>query len=176
MIFSRDTDDQRIQQSDWSRGTTSHNQPKVVLWNDTFLWWLSQCKNLRYLFFFSEISINYRETNIFIDSFQRYWWSKNPAIWLAERYKKPHPTKSGTLRCYFPLVIIPCENRIYQLIHSDDIDDVRFPQSNSSRGTTSQTQPKVVVWDATFAWWLSPCKNLRYWLILFGDIDDHKTL
>ena len=45
-----------------------------------------------------------------IDSFQRYWWSKNPGIQLDQ-------------------------------------------------GTPGLTQPKVVVSDVTFPWWLMPCKK-----------------
>ena len=45
-------------------------QPTKVIASDTnFLWWPSTCK-------ISKTSI---------DSFQRYWWYKNPAIWLDER-------------------------------------------------------------------------------------------
>ena len=37
-----------------------------------------------------------KESKTSIDSFHRYWWSKNPAIWL-ERYNWPNPTKNGSL-------------------------------------------------------------------------------
>ena len=44
-----------------------------------------------------------RKSKKSFDSFQRYCWSKNPVIWLNKRYTWPHPTKSGSLRCYLPL-------------------------------------------------------------------------
>ena len=40
-IFSKDIDDQRILQSDWKRNTTGHTQPKVVVSDAAFAWWLS---------------------------------------------------------------------------------------------------------------------------------------
>ena len=41
---SRDIDDQRIQESDWPKGTSDHTQPKVLVSDATFLWWLSPTK------------------------------------------------------------------------------------------------------------------------------------
>ena len=52
----------------WTRGATSHIQPKVAVLDVPFLWWLSPCK----------------KSKRFTDSFQKYWWSKNTAIWLVE--------------------------------------------------------------------------------------------
>ena len=40
-----------------------------------------------------------KKSNESIDSFQRYWSSKNPAIWLDERHNWSHPTKVDSLRC-----------------------------------------------------------------------------
>ena len=37
LISFIDTDDQRILQTDWARGTTGHTQPKVVVSDVTFL-------------------------------------------------------------------------------------------------------------------------------------------
>ena len=88
-LFS-DIADLRILSSDWTRGLTSHTQPKVVALDTTFPWWLTPCKK-------SEISLG---------SFQRYWWLKNHAIWLNRRNPWPHPTKSGRVRCYLLLVVI----------------------------------------------------------------------
>ena len=42
------------------------------------------------------------------DTFQRYWLSKNPVIWMDKRYYWPHPTKSSSLRSYLPL-LHPCK-------------------------------------------------------------------
>ena len=46
------------------------------------------------------------QKKVSIDSFQRYWWSKNPTIWLDERFSWPHSTKSGSLRSYLSFMII----------------------------------------------------------------------
>ena len=39
LIPSGDIDDQVLLQSDWTRGTTGHTQPKIVVSDATFLWW-----------------------------------------------------------------------------------------------------------------------------------------
>ena len=36
LIASRDTDDQRTLESDWTRGTTGHTLPKLVVSDATF--------------------------------------------------------------------------------------------------------------------------------------------
>ena len=36
LITSRDFDDQRIPESDWTRGTPDHTQPRVVVLDATF--------------------------------------------------------------------------------------------------------------------------------------------
>ena len=38
--------------------------------------------------------------------YQRSFWSKNPGIWLEQTHTWSHPTKTGSLRCYLPLLII----------------------------------------------------------------------
>ena len=68
LILWRNNDGQRILQSDWSRSTSGHTQPKLVVSGDTFLWWLAPSK------------ISKRS----LYSFQRYWWLNNNTIWLAE--------------------------------------------------------------------------------------------
>ena len=68
LTLSRHIDDHRILQSDWMKKTTDHTQPKVVALDATLPQWLSSGK----------------KSKIDIDSFQIYWWSKNPAIWLVE--------------------------------------------------------------------------------------------
>ena len=66
-----------------------------------------------------------------------------------------HPTKSGSLRYYLPLMIISDDyfypkNPRYQLVLSSDIADQRIVQSDWLRDTTDHNQPKVVVSAATF--------------------------
>ena len=69
-ISSNDIDDQRILQYGWTRGTTGITLPKEALSDATFTWLLSPCKKSKRL----------------LDSFQRYWCSKNPAFWLDKRF------------------------------------------------------------------------------------------
>ena len=52
----------RILQSNWTKSTPDYTKPKVIVSDVSFSWWLSPCK----------------KTKTSIDSFQRYWWSKNP--------------------------------------------------------------------------------------------------
>ena len=59
------------------RGIIDHTQPKVVVSYTAFPWWLTLCK----------------KTKISLDFFQRYWRSKNPAIWLNERYNWQNQSK-----------------------------------------------------------------------------------
>ena len=42
-ISSRYINDQKVLQSDWTRGKTSHTQPKLLVSNATFPWWLFPC-------------------------------------------------------------------------------------------------------------------------------------
>ena len=43
------------------------------------------------------------------------------------------------------------------------------------RGATGHTQPKVLVYDATLSWWLTPCiKKIRHRFIPFGDVVDQR--
>ena len=65
MILSGDIDDQRILQSDWTRGRNGHVQWKMLPS-------LDGC--------FHE-----RKEGVLIDSFQRDWWSNNIGIWLVAR-------------------------------------------------------------------------------------------
>ena len=68
----------------------SHIIPKVVVSKATFIWYLTLSK----------------KTKMSIDSFQRHWLSKDLIAWLGKRHKSSHPTKSSSLRCYLPLMII----------------------------------------------------------------------
>ena len=40
----------------------------------------------------------------------------------------------------------------------------------------TKNKPKVVHPDATFPWWLTPCKKWRFWLISSRDIDDKRLV
>ena len=69
LILSTDTHaHQRILQSDYTKGTSGHPQPKQAVSHPALPWWSSP----------------YKKCKRWIDSFQRYWWSKNTAIRLAE--------------------------------------------------------------------------------------------
>ena len=67
MIFSKDIDDQRILQSDWTRGTIGHTQPKEVVLHAPDL----HAKNLR------DWWITSRDTDD----------QKKSSIWLDKRWK-----------------------------------------------------------------------------------------
>ena len=72
----------------WETKLALHNQkgsPHAI-----FPWWLFPCKKSKRL----------------LNLFQIYWWSKNPEIWLGKKQIWHHPTKSGNLRCYLPLMIM----------------------------------------------------------------------
>ena len=75
LIFSQDIVDQRILQSDWTRGTTGYTQPNSSVSHHALPQSLILCKKTK-----------------------TYWWSKNPAIWLDERHIWPHPIKKGSLK------------------------------------------------------------------------------
>ena len=112
LTLSRNIDDKRTLQSDWTRGTAGHTELKVVVSDATFPWSLTPCKKLKHqqtlstdidATFWLNKRYNWphpskssslrsypwqlsqcKESNVSIDSFQRYWWSKNPAIWWVK--------------------------------------------------------------------------------------------
>ena len=86
----RDNVEQRIIKPDWPKSTISLSQLKAVVAHATFPWWISP----------------FKKSKIWIDSLQRYCWSKNLAIWSDKRHTWPHPTISGSLRYHFLLMII----------------------------------------------------------------------
>ena len=54
-----------------------------------------------------------QKIKILFDSFQRYWWLNNPAIWLGKRHIWPQPSShSSSLRCYFSLMIISMQKNL----------------------------------------------------------------
>ena len=55
MVLSSDIVDQRILQSDWTSGTPGHIEPRVLVSDDTFPWWLSPSKKYVIIWLFPEI-------------------------------------------------------------------------------------------------------------------------
>ena len=49
----------------------------------------------------------------------------------------------------------------YQLISSRDIDDEIILESDQPKKALGHTRPTVVILNATFPWWLSPCKKIK---------------
>ena len=126
LILSRDFNDQRILQSDWTRALSGHTHSRVIVSDLTLSFWLSPCKNSKAL----------------VDSFQRYWWSKNRAFYLGKRYNKPHRNRNASLRCYLPSMTTSMRKKLcHQMTLSQDIDDQRTLQPAWARGTTDHTQP-----------------------------------
>ena len=89
LVIYRETDDQRILQSDWTRDKTCLIQPKMVDPDATFPWWLSPCKT----------------SKTTIDSFDTYWWSKNLGTWLYQKHNWPHTTNS--MFTLYQIIVIP---------------------------------------------------------------------
>ena len=79
-----------------------------------------------------------------------------------------HPTKTGGLTCYIPLISIrkKISTQRYHLLFLIDIDDQRILQSDWTRGTSGHDQRNVLVPDTTFVWWRTPYR--KTWL--FQDI------
>ena len=73
MILSKDIDDHRILQPDWTRGTTDYTQPKVVVPDANFVWWLRCPSRMR--FHLGEIAPVYEET--FVSS-HMFWGEISP--------------------------------------------------------------------------------------------------
>ena len=101
-----------------------------------------------------------RKTRISRDSFQRYWWSKNPTIWLDKRHNWPHAPKISRPGCYLPLLTISLQKSIDCWISSRHIDDQKVLKSNWTRDKTSDTQPKLPFFDDHLH-----VRNQRYRLI-----------
>ena len=123
LTHSWEIDYQRILQSDWTRGTTNQTLSTLVVSDASFPWWLSPCK----------------KSKISLDSFQRHWWSKNQGIWLHERQNWPHPSKSGTLRCCFPLMTISPFNKTKISINS--LETLMIKESSNLIGLEAQSAP-----------------------------------
>ena len=76
-ILFRNIDDQRILQSDWSRGRIGCTPNKKMLTS-------------------AYDYLHAKRSKILIDFFETYCWSKNSAIWLAKRHNWPHLIKIGS--------------------------------------------------------------------------------
>ena len=68
-----------------------------------------------------------------------------------------HP--SSSLQCYFPLMIISMKKLKISISSFHFYCWSKNPSICLDRDTIDHIQPKKVVPDATFAWWLSPCKK-----------------
>ena len=88
-----------------------------------------------------------QKTSISLDSFQRYWWSRNPTVWLDKRHNWPHPPKSARPGCCLPLLTISLQKSIDCWIFSRHTDDQKFLKSNWTRDKTGHTQPKLPFFD-----------------------------
>ena len=105
----------------------ANTQTRVEVLNATFPWWLSTCKISRRL----------------IDSLQRYWWSRFSTIWLDKRNNWPHPTKSGSLKCYLSLMPNLMQKKLrYNLIPSRDIDHQTILQYDWTRDIIDKLNQK----------------------------------
>ena len=98
------------------------------------------------------IIICMQKTNTLIDSFQRYWRSKNPAMGMEERHNWPNVTKSGRLRCHFSSTINSLQ---YRLIPSREIADRRIQQFGWLRAFLGTSE------EADFFWKYSFCRVIE---------------
>ena len=164
-------------------------------WLDKMHNWPYPTKSCSLTCYLSLMIVSMQKSKILVDSFEKYWWSKNPAIWLAKKYSSPHQIKSNSLST-FAWCLSPCKKSkrlprsttshtqpkvIVSLSLLDVylcaknlrdcwisfryINDQRIMLSDWTRGTSGYTQPKLVISDATFFWWLSPCKKQKIWCI-----------
>ena len=103
-----------------------------------------------------------KKSKISLASFDRCWWSKSTAIWLDKRHNWPHPTKSGSLWCYLSSMIISMQKSSRSVDSFQRYWRLKNPAIwLDKRHKWPHSQPKVVVSDATFPWWLSPCKKSK---------------
>ena len=100
-------------------------------------------------------------SKVFVDSFQRYWWSKSAGI-FDQRHTWPHPPTRVSFRCYFPLIIISMQKIKHPLVPPSDIAN----QRNSA------------IWLKKRHNWLHPTKsgNLRCYLHLINNSVQKTTI
>ena len=109
-LLSHDTDDQRILQSDWMRGTCGYTQPKLVASDTAFPWWLTpSIKNKISLDFLRDIVVQ----RILQSDWTRDWPGHiQSKVVIADATFSWWSFSSKNLR--------------YQLIPSRDTDDQRI--------------------------------------------------
>ena len=147
LISSKNIYDKIIMQSDWMSGIPGSLLPKVEVSDATFSWWLSLCQ----------------KSKINTDAFKRYWWSKNPAIWLAEKHNQP---KVVILDTTFFDNCLHAKKLRYHLILSRNIDHQRILLSTWMRGKIGPTKPEVKVFNPSYLDDYLYVKSLKYWIIL----------
>ena len=137
--------------------TTDRTQPKVIVSEAAFPWSITPCK----------------KTKIAIDSFQRYWWSNTPAIWLDKRRNWSYPTNRGSSRCHIHLMAISMQKNLWGCRISSRMIKESY---------------NLIGWEArlTRLNWYSPmlpflddyhhAKNLIHRFIPSWDIDNPRTL
>ena len=105
--------------------------------------------------------IDIDQTKVSIDSFQRYWWSKNPVIWLDGRHNWPHTTKSSSLTYYFPLLTVCMQKKLRDrsILFRDNWWSKNPAIWLDEKHNQPHIQPKRVVSQVTFPWWLFPFKK-----------------
>ena len=93
----------RIPKSCWMRGTTRMRSNPSLSPHDSRMRGTTQLQCEAPLV---RWKATLQKTRISLESFERYWWSKNSAIWLEKRYNCPNSTTNFNLRCCLPLMIV----------------------------------------------------------------------
>ena len=100
------------------------------------------------------------QKKISLDSFHRYWSSKNLAIRLDQRHNYPHSTKRGPLTYYLHLITISIYKKSKTM--SDFSQRYWWPKNPTIWLDKKHNWPhptKVLISDAAFSWWLTPGKK-----------------
>ena len=87
------------------------------------------------------MTIFIQKTKISVYSFPIYWWPRNLAIQLVQKYNWPCPTKSSSLRCC-PHNQFHAKKVRYHLILITDIYHQRILKADWTKGTSGHTQQK----------------------------------
>ena len=127
--------------------------------------WLNSTKrgSLRCYLPLTNISWVAKKSMISIDSFLRYYWSRNPVIWVAKPNQKWLPQMLPALDDY-----LHARNQRYWLILPSDIVHQRIVRSNWTRSTPGHIEPKFVVSDAVFLWWPAPNEKYKIRIEIFN--------
>ena len=95
LTLSKNIDDQKVLESDWTRNTTSHTKPKVVVSDFPFCWLYLHSKNLRYPLTLSwRRPLPYRSQSIDLQSKSMDWFLYDNALchervknmWISDRW------------------------------------------------------------------------------------------